>query len=426
MNSRRSFLGQLSAACAAGVAWPRESQGHLRDAAVDAAPPPPVLPLPPAAASQLGSLYPFVRSQAAQLTFPLSYLHDRFTDLAAWKAEARGRLLELLQYAPARCAPQPQVVRRSERNGYVQEELSFLTAPDVRVPASLLIPQRAQRPAPGIVALHDHGAFYLWGREKLLENEVEHTALGDFRRQYYGGRSIAAELARRGYVVLVIDMFYWGERRVLYDDDPADWRERSLAMPLDRVREFHARASQNEQFAARALLTAGLTWPGLMLWDDMRSVDYLLTRPEVDPQRIGCVGLSVGGLRSMYLAALDERIRAAVVCGWMASFPAQLQSHLRNSIGFTKLIPGLTRWLDYPDVAALAIPSPLLVINGRRDALFEPAGVQASFDKLTACYRKAGHPDRFRGTWYDTPHEFNVEMQTEAWKWLDHWLSPAS
>jgi dienelactone hydrolase len=159
-----------------------------------------------------------------------------------------------------------------------------------------------------------------------------------------------------------------------------------------------------------------------MLWDDRRTVDYLVTRPEVDPSRVGCVGLSVGGLRSMYLAALDERIRAAVVCGWMASFPAQIKEHLRHSIGFTKLIPGLSRWMDYPDVAALAMPAAMLVINGHKDALFEPAGVQASFDKLTACYAKAGLGDRFRATWYDTPHEFNVEMQTEAFTWLDRWL----
>lgn len=418
MSTRRKFLGQLSAAAYAVAALPGESSGQPTADQQESPLLPPAIP----SGSTLGSIYPFVKLQADKLTFPLSFTHDSFHDVAAWKGLARGKVLELLHYSPEKCEPRPEVVRRMDRDGYIQEELTFQTAPDVRVPASLLIPKSALGPAPAIIALHDHGAFYLWGREKLLEMDAEHSTLTDFRKQYYSGKCIAAELARRGYVVLTIDMFYWGERRMLFDDDPRDWRDRPVSIPAERVREFNNRASQNEQFAARALMTAGITWPGVMLWDDMRSVDFLLTRPEVDPARLGCVGLSVGGLRSMYLAALDARIRAAVICGWMASFPKQLKSHLRNSIGFTKLIPGVSRWLDYPDIAALALPSPILVINGRRDALFEPGGVQSCFDKLASCYRKAGVPERFRGSWYDTPHEFNVDMQTEAWQWLDRWL----
>src|SRR5262249_15459204 len=152
--------------------------------------------------------------------------------------------------------------------------------------------------------------------------------------------SIAADLARQGYVVVVIDMFYWGERRMLLDDDPADWRDRPASLTAERIREFNARASQNEQLVGRTIYAAGVTWSGVLVWDDMRTVDYLLTRPEVDPKRVGCVGLSVGGLRACHLAALDERVKAAVVVGWMASFPAQLQKHVRNTIGHTKLVPG--------------------------------------------------------------------------------------
>ena len=135
-----------------------------------------------------------------------------------------------------------------------------------------------------------------------------------------------------------------------------------------------------------------------------------------------CVGLSVGGLRSCHLAALDDRVKAAVVVGWMASFPAQLRRHVRNTIGHTKLVPGLYRYLDYPDVASLAMPAGLLVINGSKDALFDLGGVRACFDKLRACYRKAGVGDKFRARLYDTPHEFNAAMQAEAWAWLQKWV----
>jgi dienelactone hydrolase len=290
------------------------------------------------------------------------------------------------------------------------------------VPAFVLVPKGLTKPAPAVVVLHDHGGFYFWGREKVADIEDEHPVLADFKRRYYAGKGIASELARRGYVAIVIDMFYWGERRMLLDDDPADWRERPPSVTAQRIAEFNRRAGESESLVARTIYAAGFTWSGVMFWDDLRTVDYLLTRPEIDPNRIGCVGLSVGGLRACHLAALNDRVKAAVVVGWMASYPAQLPRHIRHTIGFTKLVPGLMRFLDYPDVASLAMPSALLVINGTRDALFDLDGVKHCFAKLTACYAKAGLPDRFRGSLYDTPHEFNAEMQQEAWQWLERWL----
>jgi dienelactone hydrolase len=372
--------------------------------------------------SDVGSLFPFIQSQAVKGEFPFSFLNPRFQELSKWKKLARARLLDLLHYAPPKCAPRAEVVETVDAGDYIREKVYFNTTPDVRVPAYVLIPKTGQRPAPGIVALHDHGGFYIWGKEKIVERSDEHPTLTEFKRDYYSGKSIASELARQGYIVLVIDMFYWGERRMLLDNDPSDWRHPDQGITRERVAAFNQRAGQNEQLVGRTIYAAGFTWAGVMFWDDVRSVDYLLSRPEVDKERIGCVGLSVGGLRSCHLAALDDRIKAAVVVGWMCSFPRQLQKHIRNTIGHTKLVPGLYRELDYPDVASLAMPAALLVINGSKDGLFEPAGVQQSFQKLTACYRKAGVPDRFRARLYDTPHEFNSEMQQEAWAWLKRWI----
>ena len=372
--------------------------------------------------SDLGSLFPLIQSQSVKGAFPLSYLQSRFNALAAWKRRARGKLLELLHYAPPKCDPRAEVVQRVDCGDYVRERIQFNTTPDIRVPAYVLVPKNAKFPAPAIVNLHDHGAFYLWGKEKLVELEDEHPSLTAFRRQYYSGICTASALAQQGYVVIVIDMFYWGERRLLLDDDPADWRERPLTMPAQRVAKFNQRSGQSEQLVGRAIFAAGFTWPAVMFWDDIRTVDYLLTRPEVDKNRIGCVGLSVGGFRSCHLAALDDRIKAAVVVGWMTSFPHQLRRRVVNTIGHTMLVPGLYRQLDFPDVASLAMPSALLVINGKKDGLFEPDGVNAAFEKLTACYRKAGVPEKLRLRLYDTPHEFNAEMQAEAWEWLRRWL----
>jgi dienelactone hydrolase len=378
---------------------------------------------PPAEDSDIGSLYPFVESQTTKGEFPLSFLQKEFSDVRAWKAKARGRLLDLLHYAPPRTDPKAEVVERVDRGDYFQEKVYFNTTPDIRVPAFVLIPKRAALPAPAIVALHDHGGFYFWGREKIVEGQDEHPVLTDFKRQYYAGRSIASELARAGYVVIAIDMFYWGERRMLIAADPPDWRERPRSITAERISAFNRRASESEQLLGRTIFAAGFTWAGVMFWDDIRTVDYLLTRPEVDPARIGCAGLSMGGLRSVHLAALDDRIKAAVIVGWMTSFPTQLKRRIRNTIGHTKLVPGLYRDLDFPDVASLAIPTPILVINGSKDGLFEPAGVETSFAKLAACYAKAGVPERLRTRLYDAPHEFNLEMQAEAWGWLGKHLS---
>lgn len=372
--------------------------------------------------SDVGSLFPFIESQVVKGEFPLSFLNGRFRSLRTWKKTARGKLLELLHYSPPKCDPRPETIERVDCGEYVREKVWFNTTPDIRVPAFVLVPKEARKPAPAIVALHDHGGFYLWGKEKIVKMPDEHPAVTEFKRTSYGGRSIADELVRQGYIVVVIDMFYWGERRMILNDDPDDWRTRPSSITRERIQAFNTRAGQNEQLLGRTIYSAGFTWPGVMFWDDIRTVDYLLTRPDVDKQRIGCAGLSVGGLRSCHLAALDDRIKAAVVVGWMASFPWQLKKQIRNTIGHTKVVPGLYRYLDYPDVASLAMPTPLLVINGSKDGLFHPAGVRASFEKLNACYKKAGRPERCRTRLYDTPHEFNTEMQAEAWEWLMKWV----
>jgi dienelactone hydrolase len=413
MPTRRDFLEWTAGVL--GGALPVGATGGV-------GPPGQAAPLTPATGSDVGSLFPFIQSQAIRGEFPLSFLRDEFKDLHAWRRQARAKLLDLLHYAPAACPTRPEVVERVDCGDHVREKVTFNTTPDVRVPAFILVPKKQERPLPAIVALHDHGGFYLWGKEKLVVCDDEHPVLTAFKTQYYAGTSTATALARRGYVVAVIDMFYWGERRMLLDDDPADWRERPRTLSAERVAAFNRRASQSEQLVGRTIYSAGFTWPGVMFWDDVRTVDYLLSRPEVDAKRIGCVGLSVGGLRACHLAALDDRVRAAVVVGWMASFPAQLKRHVRNTIGHTKVVPGLYRYLDYPDVASLAMPRALLVINGSRDALFDLDGVRRSFDKLRTCYAKAGEPAKLRTRLYDTPHEFNAEMQAEAWEWLAQWV----
>lgn len=372
--------------------------------------------------SHIGTLYPFVQKQADRSPLELSFLQSRFHDLQAWQKLARAQVLDCLYYSPPPVSASPQLVRRTDRGDYIEEYLTFQTTPDLRVPAYVLIPKNATRPAPGLVVLHCHGGAYVWGKEKVVALDNEHAALSEYKKALYEGTSIANELVRRGYVVITSDMFYWGERRMLLDDDPPSYRA-PQNMTSEDVQAFNRRSSQSEQLVARALMTAGITWPGVLLWDDLRTLDYLASRPEVDRRRLGCVGLSVGGYRSFLLAALDPRIKAAVDVGWMTSYASNIRRHVINTVGFTFHIPGLYRYLDLPDLAALIAPRSVFVMNGSKDTLFPPDGVDKAYRKIEACFRKAGIADHQRCRVYEAPHQFNRAMQADAWDWLATRLS---
>ena len=187
---------------------------------------------------------------------------------------------------------------------------------------------------------------------------------------------------------------------MLLDDDPADWRER----PREPHRRSGSRRStaapaQSEQLVGRTHLRGRLHLAGR---------DVLGRRPHGGlPAHAGRRWTRSGSAASAcrwaacarcHLAALDDRIKAAVVVGWMASFPAQLERHVRNTIGHTKVVPGLYRHLDYPDVASLAMPTPLLVINGSKDGLFDPRRRQGQLRQARRLLREGGRPraDRAR------------------------------
>src|SRR4051794_10443291 len=147
-------------------------------------------PMPDTTGSHIGNLYPFVAAQAAKRDYPLSFLNERFTDVGAWQREARRKFFELLLYAPERVEPQAETLERVDCGDFWRERVTFRTTPEIRVPAYVLIPKHAKLPAPGIVALHDHGGFYLWGKEKLVALPGEHSTLAEFKKQSYDGMSI--------------------------------------------------------------------------------------------------------------------------------------------------------------------------------------------------------------------------------------------
>ena len=153
----------------------------------------------------------------------------------------------------------------------------------------------------------------------------------------------------------------------------------------------------------------------------MRTVDYLISRSEVDPERIGCIGLSIGGYRAAHLAGLDSRIKVSSVIGWMCTYGTLLGNYLENHTWMI-YIPGLYKYLDLPDVASLTAPNALLCINGSQDRLFPLQGVKKAYERIRGVYSKIGAHEKFKGMIFDAPHEFNILMQKVAFEWIDKWI----
>lgn len=407
--SRRQWLAGLAAG----------SAGLLHAPAFGAAPPAD-LPreLAPTSAN-LGSLFPDVQRLASG-RYAYSFLGDRFKSLEAFHGEARGKVLELLAYQPQKVDPKAEVLDRYEHEDYVREKIVFSTSPDFRVPAYVYLPKKAKGPAPAIVDLHSHGGMFLFGKEKVSDLGENHQAMVEYHQKNYDGRPTATTLVRRGYVVISIDAFFFGERRLLMDADLKYGFERAK-YSLEDVKLLNQQCRGKEATLVKSLIFAGLTWPGIVYWDDTRTVDYLVTRPEVDPARIGCLGISMGGYRSMFLAALDERIRAACVVGFMSSVRPMVQAHV-DTHSWVHFLPGLHRYLDWPDLVSLAAPRGLLVQQCAKDGLFPPAGMKESLEKISAAYEKAKAKDHMQGRFYDAPHMFTRAMQEDAFAWFDERL----
>jgi dienelactone hydrolase len=376
----------------------------------------------------IGNFQGFIEGRFSESTFALAYRHGAWPDFEQWKTMAKAKVFELLSCFPAGEELSPRTVAESESQGLREEEIEFSSARGVRVRGILLTPTKRQGRLPAIVALHDHGGFYYFGKEKIIARRNEPAILTSFKDSAYGGRSWATEIARRGYVVLSIDAFYFGSRRLDYNSVSDMIVGRIPRRPLDypagsdeHIREFNFFCEAFESLLVKHILVAGTTWPGIMFFDDRRSVDYLLTREEVDPGRIGCCGLSIGGFRSAHLAALEPRIRCAVVTGWMTTYRSLLADRLRDHT-YMIYVPGLARYLDLPDVVALTAPNALLVQQCVQDSLYNMDGMQESCEKIGSVYKEIGCQEKFKSAFYDNGHQFNRAMQEEAFLWLDRWL----
>lgn len=340
-----------------------------------------------------------------------------------WSARARALLAGGLHYDPGKLDLNAVTTARWETDSFIRETIEFNTTPWFRVPGYFYIPKNVPLPAPALVVFHEWGGPLLFGADRVSGESV-HPAITRHREELTSGRALADWFASHGYAVIVIDAYHFGRRvprgvNGLPDGfDPATLDARTL-------RQYDSLARAALYYGVRELNWAGTTWAGVNYGDDSRCVDYLLSRKEVDPDRIGCTGLSGGGWRTDIMAALEPRIKAAVSVGWMTTGDTQQPYNVAGAIGTFNLLPGVWNRIDVPDLIAMAAPKAVMVVGGTKDILFPPLGQNEAARQIADAYSWAGVKERFRFFAPEKEHCYDADIQEEALKWFDLHLKSA-
>lgn len=375
--------------------------------------------------NMLGAYGPWAAALISDHPGALSLRNDRWDDLELWRAAAHEQVRHRLAQPPVHEQPAVTVHEQENHDGVTIEKLSWQLPYGPRTEALLLKPTGAQGKLPAILGLHCHGGNKFFGYHKIAQSSAAlHPLMAAHRQRYYAGVSWANVLAQRGYVVLIHDTFGFGSRRIRLADVPEVIRNECSDPAWEDVagiEQYNRWAAGHESIVAKSLFCAGTTWPGVWLTDDQRALDVLCARPEVDATRVGCAGLSGGGLRTVFLGGLDDRIRCAVCVGMMSTWRDYLlhKSHTHTWMIYVPLLPQL---LDYPEILGLRAPRPTLVLNDIDDQLFTMPEMTRADQMLKDVYAKAGAADHYRATFYPGPHKFDLPMQAEAFAWFDQWL----
>lgn len=338
----------------------------------------------------------YADSLIASLDYPLAWGNSPVKDFNAWKEQARDKVLECMMAPPPRPSSfDYKVIAEEKRDGYTARKIEINLSTWYRVPAYLLVPDRKGTRLPAINLLHDHGAHLFIGKEKMIEPIFEDSVVLEDARKWvnelYDGVFVGDMLARAGYVVVCADAPLWGER--------------GRKEGMDR---------QKYDLIAGNMMMYGRDLSAFMTYDDIALTDFLATLPYVDSDRIGCFGFSMGGYRSWMLAALSPRIKASAVVCWMVTTDVQMTWNYgrKENGGFANCIPALRQYLDYPHIASLACPEPMLVIAGKQDKLFPLPGVEKAFGIMHQVWDSQGVPQNLKTELLDMPHHCGKKVQT--------------
>lgn len=361
-----------------------------------------------------GEIPTYVEMLKKELTYPMAWGNSPIKNFKKWKKAARGKVFECMMTPPkAAAAWDMEILGEEQRDGYKAQKIAFNINAYSRITAYLLIPD-GKGPFPTVNALHDHGAHLFIGKEKMIrpfftseeQDAPEKQALcqeilddaAAWVNQLYEGQYVGDYLAKHGYVVLSIDAPMWGER--------------GRKEGVDR---------NKYDLIAGNMMMLGRDLSAFMTYDDISSTEFLASLPMVDAKRIGCVGCSMGAYRSWMLSALSDRIKTGASICWMITTDAQLTRRFgrKENGGFANCIPGLRQYLDYPHIASLACPKPMLFINGTKDKLFPVPGVKDAFAEMHKVWKSQGADNLLDTELWDIPHSCGLKAQEKMLEFLD-------
>lgn len=361
-----------------------------------------------------GEIPTYVETLKKELTYPMAWGNSPIRNFKKWKKAARTKVFECMMTPPkAAAAWDMEVLGEEQRDGYKAQKIAFNINAYSRITAYLLIPD-GKGPFPTVNALHDHGAHLFIGKEKMVRpfftpEEQDAPAkqalcqeiLDDadaWARQLYDNQYVGDYLAKHGYVVFSADAPMWGER--------------GRKEGVDR---------NKYDLIAGNMMMLGRDLSAFMTYDDISSTEFLASLPMVDAKRIGCVGCSMGAYRSWMLSALSDRIKAGASICWMITTDAQLTRRFgrKENGGFANCIPALRQYLDYPHIASLACPKPMLFINGTKDKLFPVPGVEDAFAEMHQVWKSQGADNLLDTELWDIPHSCGLKAQEKMLEFLD-------
>ena len=368
-----------------------------------------------------GEIPTYVEMLKKELTYPMAWGNSPIKNFKKWKKAARAKVFECMMTPPkAAAAWDMEVLGEEQRDGYKAQKIAFNINAYSRITAYLLIPDGGDGKFPAVVALHDHGAHLFIGKEKMIRPffiaSEEQDADGKISEKkkaanqevlddadawvnlLYEGQYVGDYLAKHGYVVLSIDAPMWGER--------------GRKEGVDR---------NKYDLIAGNMMMLGRDLSAFMTYDDIASTEFLASLPMVDAKRIGCVGCSMGAYRSWMLSALSDRIKTGASICWMITTDAQLTRRFgrKENGGFANCIPGLRQYLDYPHIAFLACPKPMLFINGTKDKLFPVPGVKDAFAEMHKVWKSQGADNLLDTELWDIPHSCGLKAQEKMLEFLD-------
>ncbi len=329
----------------------------------------------------------------------LTGLQRRWQPRLAWRSDPGWRAEALASARRLMLRPgddgsgfATEVQAEQDRGDHVAQALTLRGALGDRVPALYLRP-RAGGPHPAVLLLHDHGARFDVGKEKLVRPLRPSPAAEAWAQRWFGGRFVGDTLVESGLAVLAIDALGWGER----------------SRP--------GLARDDQQALANHLLQLGHSWAGVIASDDLRAHRWLREQPGIDAKHVAVLGFSMGAFRAWQLAAVCEEVSACVAAHWMCTREGLLragQHTLQGQSAFSMLHPGLAAALDHPDVAALIAPRPLLLFGSPDDRLFPWDAVQAAWRQLSRAWPDGG----LRTLAAAGGHHFGPDLQAAAAAWL--------